>query len=92
MIKWQPIETAPKDGTMVLVYYVRGGVPVVHIAWYDSPREWKKLAENGLVLDSREEWVGWWAYTRGSVTQERLDGWLTPAYWAPWNGPQEGGR
>ena len=92
MIDWQPIETAPKDGTNVLVYYVRGGVPVVHIAWYDSPDEWEKLAENGLVLDSREEWVGWWSYTRGSVTQEKLDDWQTPTHWAPYNGPKEGAR
>jgi len=91
-IDWQPIETAPKDGTVVLVYLETGGVPVVHRAWHDSPQEWEKLAENGLVLDSREEWVGWWSYTCGSVTQARLAGWQTPSHWAPWNGPQEGGR
>ena len=88
-IDWQPIETAPKDGTMVLVYLETGGVPVVHRAWYCSPY---KLAEDGFTLDCREEWAGWWSYTRFSMPQERLDGWRTPSHWAPWNGPQEGGR
>ena len=74
---------------MVLVYLETGGVPVVHRAWYYPPY---KLTENGLALECREEWAGWWSYTRFSMPQERLDGWRTPSHWAPWNGPQEGGR
>lgn len=78
----------------------RGHLPAlefatIHLAMpFWESLEWReeKYLHNGLVLDSREEWVGWWSYTRGSVTQEKLDDWQTPTHWAPWNGPKEGWR
>ena len=89
MIDWQPIETAPKDGSTVLVCFETAGVQIVHLAWYDSPTEWEWECRHGVCSETLEEFVGWWSYTRGSVTQEKLDDWLTTAHWAPWNGPQE---
>lgn len=91
-IDWQPIETAPKDGTMVLVYFTVAGTSVVHLAWYNSAEEWVRSGAKFDGWNTIEEWEGWWSYTRGSVTQEKLDEWQTPTHWAPWNGPQEGGR
>lgn len=38
---WQPIATAPRDGTEVLVLLDVAGQAVVHIAWYRSREEWE---------------------------------------------------
>ena len=93
MIDWQPIETAPKDGSTVLVWFERAGVQIVHLAWYQPAEEWERDKE---VLrhywESVEEWEGWWSYTRGSITREKLDDWQTPTRWALYNGPKEGDR
>ena len=89
-IDWQPIETAPKDGTMVLVYFTVAGTSVVHLAWYNSAEEWVRSGAKFDGWNTIEEWEGWWSYTRGSVTQEKLDEWQKPTHWAPYNGPQEG--
>jgi hypothetical protein len=87
-MKWQPIETAPRDGTDVLVYKDVATVPVVHIAWYRSEEEWR---DHGGCLfgDTLEEYVGWWSYTRNSVTQEKLEGYAEPTHWMPLPEPPE---
>lgn len=81
---WQPIETAPKDGTCVLVLFEVATVDVAHIAFYRSKQDWDDV---GNVFASKGEtetdYIGWWSYVRNSVTQERLDGWRTPKYWMP---------
>jgi hypothetical protein len=44
---WQPIETAPKDGTKVLAYIVANGVPYISVIWWrgeqfkDSMWKWR---------------------------------------------------
>lgn len=82
-MNWQPIETAPKDGTDVLVFFDCATVPVVHIAWYRSREEWESSGQFCGGWDSLEEWEGWWSYTRGSVSQEKLEGYSTPTHWMP---------
>jgi hypothetical protein len=80
---WQPIETAPRDGTEVLVLLDCASVAVVHIAWYRSREEWEESGQFCGGWDSLEEWEGWWSYTRNSVSQEKLEGFGAPTHWLP---------
>jgi hypothetical protein len=80
MSAWQPIETAPKDGTDVLVLLNWADVPVVHIAWFRSREEWERVGQLCGGWPTLEDWLGWWSYTRNGMTQERLDG---PTHWMP---------
>jgi hypothetical protein len=87
--QWQPIETAPKDGTYVLVFRMDCGVtPIVHVAFYNSEKDW---GEFGFMTgETKEDYIGWWSYTRSSVTQEKLDDHWTPTHWMPLPEPPKG--
>jgi hypothetical protein len=82
MTRWQPIETAPRDGSDVLVLLDIATVWVAHIAFYRSEEEWE---ESGQYCwdEGLDDWLGWWSYTQGSVSQEKLDDYRTPRYWMP---------
>ena len=80
---WQPIATAPKDSTEMLVLLDCAGVAVVHIAWYRSREEWESSGQYCGGWDTLEEWEGWWSYTRNSVGQDKLEGYAMPTHWHP---------
>lgn len=86
VIDWQPIETAPKDGSDVLVYIDVATVGVVHVAWWEND-EIDQWEEQGF--DSKDEAIGWWSYTLGSVGQEKLDGYRSPSHWASYSPPKD---
>lgn len=72
MSEWQPIETAPKDGTDVIVMYMHCETQCVFNAFYASEEHhWEKRD------------VGWWSYEHSEVSRIRLDGFMTPTYWMP---------
>jgi hypothetical protein len=76
---WRPIESAPKDGTDVLVMYMHIETQCVFNAFYASP------AEN---WDAEDE--GWWSYEHSEVRRIKLEGWMTPTHWQPLPTPPTG--
>ena len=55
-MKWQPIETAPKDGTAILVYTCNEGFYVVS---YDDifSAPWRVRNDEGLNEDQPTHWM-----------------------------------
>jgi hypothetical protein len=78
-----PIETAPRDGTEVLVLLDCASVAVVRPAWYRSRKEWEDFGRYFFGWDSLEEWEGWWSYASNGVGQEKLEGLQLPTHWYP---------
>jgi len=79
--QWQPIETAPKDGTEIFIY--RYGWPWAPVAkWVEYP--------GNPVLDENEQdtWMYGWLFNEW-FTPGNEDGWLgwsddeMPTYWMP---------
>lgn len=84
MTEWQPIESAPKDGTEILAC-VNGFVPAV--AWWEelpddimehiSEREkWRSV--EAAEFETEEQWMEHWT---GS--------WYEPTHWMPLPEPPE---
>lgn len=82
-LEWLLIEGAPMDGTEVLVYYEIATVGIAHLAFYRGEQEWLESGQYCGGWDTLDEWLGWWSYTQGSVTQERLDGIRSPTHYLP---------
>jgi hypothetical protein len=69
---WELIETAPKDGTDVLVMYVHIDTQVVHNGFWIGTDD----------TDNESE-IGWWSYQHSEVSRIKLDDWMTPTHWLP---------
>jgi hypothetical protein len=54
-MKWQPISTAPKDGTLVLGAVAGAQIPAI-IKWVITPRSGKWVAGNEDDFDSLDDW------------------------------------
>lgn len=72
---WQPIETAPRDGTEIILGWDIASVWIIRSGWWEDGFD---PIEGGY--DEEDE--GWWSY-RHSVTQEKLDGYDNPTHWMP---------
>ena len=74
MAEWQPIETAPKDGTRILVFTVHGEIEISE--WYSLEHfHYKYIADNLFekIVDEPNE--GWNSNT--------------PIFWMPLPEPPE---
>ena len=72
---WMPIETAPKDGTEILVMYHHCGQQFVHVASWS----WINEAERDYETDGDV----WNTYQFSTVANIDLDGFREPKYWLP---------
>jgi hypothetical protein len=85
--EWQPIETAPRDGTKVLVCYSDGSTygfwPMV--AWYEEkPQLPWDTALMARYVHNEDMWPGWFSFeyhAEGKLCGIEKDG--GPEYWAP---------
>lgn len=75
---WQPIETAPKDGTNILVFYTKASVDFCHIAWWDNGEFYKEQGYQNI-----EDATGWWSYIKDSFSSHKLNGYDAPTHWMP---------
>ncbi|MDE2103252.1 MAG: hypothetical protein KGL39_38760 [Patescibacteria group bacterium] len=58
MSEWQPIETAPKDGTKILVYTIHGDIEISE--WYTVNRYHYEPVEGDLYRRIEAKRTGGW--------------------------------
>lgn len=76
---WLPIESAPKDGTHILVMYMHIDTQCVFNAFWINQEDW--------MQDDQE---GWWSYQHSEVSRIKLEDFMTPTHWMPLPSPPEG--
>ncbi len=82
---WRPIETAPKDGTDIIVGVDIATTWIIRGAWYESPEEAIRMNKASGPSNFSD---GWWS-DKNSVTCEKLIGVYEPTHWIPMPDPPE---
>jgi len=79
---WQPIETAPKDGTDVVLWHVRFGIMMGH--WDEATCDWWAIYAwpNSSLPYPCEEWFS--PFMDGNNETD-------PSHWMPLPAPPKGG-
>lgn len=81
---WQPISTAPKDGTLIEITALEDDGTVFEI-W---PMQWMAIQRNGLFPGA----VGMWTTPDGGITWNGAPDDCGPTHWRPLTPPAEGGQ
>lgn len=71
---WQPIATAPRDGTVIHLTWMSNGEPQEIF-----PCQWGHIQRNGLIPDD----IGMWVDPHGLYTWSDTDPDGAPTHWAP---------
>jgi hypothetical protein len=82
MSEWQPIETAPKDGTEILAWRDDAGVMLVRYTSMDAFLTETELSRHGYRADDEAVAEEDWFYS-DFVHGGRLAGDETPTHWMP---------
>ena len=75
---WQPIESAPKDGSIIMLTWMENGQPQEQ--W---PMQWGHIQRNGLFPKT----VGMWIVPDGSLTWNGTAQDGGPTHWRPLPAP-----
>ena len=82
---WQPIETAPRDGSEVLVWRADCGIL---LARWTAPIDFMTTTELEAASDGNDDWMeepDW--FCADFVSGSRLDGTEAPTHWRPLPAP-----
>jgi len=85
--KWQPIETAPKDGTEILAYREDCGVLLIRygcLVDFETEQDQKKYSEDDLF---QRDW-----FMADFIMGWRLECDLVPTHWMPLPEPPADGE
>lgn len=75
---WRPIESAPRDGTEVLIWRADCGAMIGRYAALQDFLSDRECEEMGPEAAEKEDWFG-----GDSINNWRLDGSETPTHWQP---------
>lgn len=83
-MKWNSIETAPKDGSFILVWYDHEANPIVEDIQSGRLTAYGAWAESGDFLDGTGYAIAFWQDSQWESVDEYGTGYWLPATWFAW--------
>lgn len=78
---WRPIDTAPRDGTMILCW------STIWAGEISNPDEREGLAYVAYYASGKSDYLGEWWNVHGG---DAYSAWIQPTHWMPLPTPPEG--